>query len=428
MAHLFTPFETNQLGERVIKCLTQGLLPNETEARAGRPQAATKQDVLKAIHDYKTTSASKLAKQLSVARATVYRRLQEINANEISQALGIIREAELKPAQMQYAVFQRTPEINDFYDALRYKRDNSEKYSNDMARAIFRICLHLNRKPSALTPESAAELVLKIKKKEVISLGIHETRKAVRAWFTFKGVSAQKLTNLGIDARPRRVGEDRSMARLTRTQRALFMAVLREAVRENWVSRDGRYRLCFRENSVLASAVLALPYFLYYTGTRIRATLAVKWGKSVKIESDAVTFRVVDKGRHGGITWFKRLIGEPHDAFVAFYEKLGCPEQGNVFPLPYEATRRFFIECYQKAGISEWLWRGMPFHVWRHTAAQDMLEATDWNYGLVAGTLGWESVETLKQHYGRMPCSSQVRGLMKAMGLPIKEEKKEFVF
>jgi hypothetical protein len=46
----------------------------------------------------------------------------------------------------------------------------------------------------------------------------------------------------------------------------------------------------------------------------------------------------------------------------------------------------------------------------------------------VAGTLGWESVETLKQHYGRMPCSSQVRGLMKAMGMPIKEEKKEFVF
>ena len=41
---------------------------------------------------------------------------------------------------------------------------------------------------------------------------------------------------------------------------------------------------------------------------------------------------------------------------------------------------------------------------------------------------GWVSVQMLKQHYGRMPCSSQVRGLMKAMSLPFKEEKKEFVF
>jgi integrase len=415
--------------KRVSKCLTKReILPSETEKRAGRPQATTKQNVLEAIHDYKTTSATQLANHLNVARATVYRRLQQINKNEIHQALGIIQESELKPAQMQYAVFQKIPEINDFYDALRYKRDNSETYSKDMTRAIFRICVQLNRKPSALTPENTAELVLKIKKKEVTSLGIHETRKALRAWFTFKGVSAQKLTNLGIDARARRVGEDRSMARLTRAQRARFMAVLGAAVRENWISRDGSCKLSFRGNCVLAAAVLELPYFLYYTGTRIRATLRVRWGKSVKIEPSSVTVRVVDKGRHGGITWFKRLIGEPRDAFLAFYEEVGCPEHGRVFPLDYEATRRFFIDCYVKAGVAEWLWRGMPFHVWRHTAAQDMLEATDWNYGLVASTLGWESVETLKQHYGRMPCSSQVRGLMKAMGLPIEEEKKEFVF
>jgi len=207
-----------QSGECVIKCLPQETLSIENEAHAGRPQAATKQDVLKAIRDCKTTSASKLAKHLGVGRATIYRRLQQTNANEISEALGIILEAELEPAQMQYAVFHKIPEINDFYNALRYKRDNSEKYSNDMARAIFRICLHLKRKPSALTPESTAELVLKIKKKEVTSLGIHETRKALRAWFTFKGVSAQTLTNLGIDARARRVGEERSMARLTKAQ------------------------------------------------------------------------------------------------------------------------------------------------------------------------------------------------------------------
>jgi len=412
----------------MVECLTQKAFSLENEKRTGRPQAATKQEVLKAIHDYKTTNAAQLAKHLGVARATVYRRLQQTSANEINEALGKFFDAELKPAQMQYEVFKKIPEINDFYETLRFKRDNSAKYSNDMARGIFRVCLNLNRKPSALTPENTAELVLKLKRKEVNSLGIHETRKALRAWFTFKGISAQRLTDLGIDARAHRIGEDRSMARLSRAHRARFMGVLREAVQRNWFSRDGLYRLRFAEDHVLAASVLELPRFLYYTGTRVRAALAVKWGSSVKFEADAVTIRVVDKGRHGGITWFKKLIGEPLETFLAFYEKAGFPERGCIFPLEYDATRNFFIECYMKAGIAEWLWRGMPFHVWRHTAAQDLLEASDWNYGLVASVLGWESVQTLKQHYGRMPCASQVRGLVKAMGIPMKEEKKDFSF
>jgi len=412
----------------VVECLTQQALHIKKDVRAGRPEAATKQQVLQAIHDWKTTSATEIARQLNVARATVYRRLQHVSAREISEALGIIREAELKPAEMQYTIFRKIPDISSFYDTLRFKREDSEKYSRDMVRGIFRICLHLNRKPSALTPESTAELVLRIKKQDVVSLGIHEARKALRAWFAFKGVSAQLLTNLGIDARVRRVGNDRSMTRLSRVQRACFMAVLRDAVRENWASNDGKYRLSFADDCVLSASVLELPCFLYYTGTRIRAALSVKWGSNVKIEPEAVTVRVLDKGRHGGITWFKKLIGGPREAFARFYEGVGCPVGGRVFPFEYGVLRRFFIECYVKAGVAVWLWRGMPFHVWRHTAAQDLLEATDWNYGLVASTLGWESVQTLKQHYGRMPSTSQVRGLMKAMGIPLVEEKKGFRF
>jgi len=335
----------------MIECLTQETFSLENEKRTGRPQTATKQDVIKAIRDHKTTSATEIARHLAVGRATVYRRLKQINAYEINEALGIIHEAELKPAQMQYDVFKKIPEINDFYETLRFKRDNSQKYSNDMTLGIFRICLHLNRNPSALTPENTAELVLKIKKKEVANLGIHETRKSLRAWFSFKGVSAQRLTDLGIDARAQRVGEDRSMARLSRAHRAKFMVVLREAVQCNWVSSEGLYRLGFADDDVLVAAVLELPIFLYYTGARIRAALSVKWGNSVKFEANTVTVRVVDKGRHGGITWFKKLIGDPRDAFVAFYERVGCPEGGRVFPLEYNATRRFLIECYKKASF-----------------------------------------------------------------------------
>ncbi len=101
---------------------------------------------------------------------------------------------------------------------------------------------------------------------------------------------------------------------------------------------------------------------------------------------------------------------------------------GHISPFEYNALRNFFVECYERAGVEGWLWHGMPFHVWRHTAAKDMLEASDWNYGLVVNSLGWESVQALKQHYGRMPSSCQVRGLMKAMDLPIQEKSKNSVF
>ena len=94
----------------MVECLTQQFFSLETQKRAGRQQAATKQDVLNAIHNHKTTSATEIAKHLNVARATVYRRLQQISPSEISVALGVVHETELNPAQMQYKVFQNIPE------------------------------------------------------------------------------------------------------------------------------------------------------------------------------------------------------------------------------------------------------------------------------------------------------------------------------
>jgi hypothetical protein len=78
----------------MVECLSQKIYLAKSVTRMGRPQAATKQYVLQAIHNHKTTSPSKLAAYLNVTRATIYRRLQQISANEISEALGIICEEE----------------------------------------------------------------------------------------------------------------------------------------------------------------------------------------------------------------------------------------------------------------------------------------------------------------------------------------------
>ena len=83
---------------------------------------------------------------------------------------------------------------------------------------------------------------------------------------------------------------------------------------------------------------------------------------------------------------------------------------------------------YAETGIPEKLWRGMPIHIWRHTACQDMLDATDRNWELVAEVLGWESLDAMKKYYGK--ASEQViqKGLLEAMGHKVEWQKREFRF
>ena len=99
-----------------------------------------------------------------------------------------------------------------------------------------------------------------------------------------------------------------------------------------------------------------------------------------------------------------------------------------MFPFDYAAILEFFNEIYRAVGIPREIYAGMPLHIWRHTAAQEFLEVTDWNYGLCAKTLGWDGTQALEKHYGKMPDSAQLLGLRKAMGLPVEEVKREFKF
>ena len=43
-----------------------------------------------------------------------------------------------------------------------------------------------------------------------------------------------------------------------------------------------------------------------------------------------------------------------------------------------------------------------PIHVWRHTAANDLLEATEWNLMIVAKRLGWKNPSMIVNVYGDM--------------------------
>ena len=202
----------------------------------------------------------------------------------------------------------------------------------------------------------------------------------------------------------------------------------------NWT--DGRITIPFANEPYLAAAMLFLPKFLYYTGTRIgregndnkTGALNIRWG-NVDARENVVVIKVVDKGKRGGRTWFKQLMGKAKSDFDAFRQAiLGLEKPVRVFPFKVSHVRAFFKAVYQEAGVPEKLWRGLPLHIWRHTAAQDLLFATYYDYELAAQILGWESTEVMKKSYGKMPDEERTVGLMEAMGLPVVKEKRQFLF
>jgi integrase len=396
---------------------------------SGRPRAMDKLAVLQAIHDGITVSPSELAKSLNVDRATVYRRMKEIKQEEIDQALGSITEGELKPSEMKWAFFKRFPEIKKYLETLLYVRKDTATYVRKRVRMLFRVCVLLKRKPSALTPEMAKELLIQIRKGE-INIGEYDFRMGMRVWFGYKGINGTLLTNLGLSSD--KSGADRSHLKFTKEQRAAFMRVVENWTRRNW--SNGKVTIPFADEPYLGAAMRFLPKFLYYTGTRIgregndnmTGALNVLW-ENVTIQPKMITIKVMDKGKKGGITWFKQLVGEAKADFDRFV-KGSMSKPLRMFPFKVRHVRAFLKAAYTEAGIPKKLWMGLPLHIWRHTAAQDLLYATHYNYDLAAQILGWESTEVMKKSYGKIPDEDRTTGLIEAMGLPVVKEKREFLF
>lgn len=440
----------------------------------GRPQSVTREQVLKAIHDHHTQQPSKLAKILKVEATTIYRRFKgdknspPITDNDISEALGISGEKDLPPSMLNkekgYELFRELPLIKDYNDSLVYHRNMSKEKAKTRLRMLWRICKYTHKKPSALTPEDVSQIVTDIRKGDPDAVaefkGGYDLRIAARAFFTFTGIAGQKLTSMGIGAELYEQSITRAQTKLSREQRATIMAEIAKRNKENWRSKNGRAAIPFRDQPELARAIEIYPKIAYYIG--IRATSAFEkafWelaeerderqfrtkfsgvtvGASGTLSSfktgDEIWFRHLDKGKRGGKAWTKRIFGKFAAEFIDYWKSQGKPQTGLVFAgLTDYNAREFLKECYEAAAIPQNIWKGsfknepMPLHIWRHTAAQDLLDATEWNADLVATQLGWESTDILKKSYGSIPPDVQRRLVLKAQGEHFDEKPKEFIF
>lgn len=129
---------------------------------------------------------------------------------------------------------------------------------------------------------------------------------------------------------------------------------------------------------------ISLPYFLYYTATRIDASLKARI-EDIGKHQDYWIISVVDKGRHknGRKTWRKLIIGELKEKLERNLARRGNIKTGFLFPLEHKQVLKVFKTAYEKINIPI---PKQPCHICRHTSAQDFLDATDWNYELCAQT------------------------------------------
>lgn len=416
-------------------------------SRIGRKKIVSADQVLEVIRRHQTRSVTELARLLNTSRPTIGKRLRELDPGEIDKIFREIAETSLKPAEMELSVFEQIPEVKQYMEKLLYKAEVSQRYANQLLRSLFHICCALKRHPRGLTLEECAELVLRVKRKEVlynsvrglIPMGLESTKKTIRSWFeVMHKMSSQALTSEGVDGAASAGTGKKSESRLTTEQRHEFMKVVQQKVKSNWRGTVGKTSasIPFGREPHLALRMLVLPKAFYFWGNRKMAVLNaliedMKWGVSFGVQKIEIGVqRLIDKGKHktGRSVWEKDTMGELLEEMKQLHEWLGKPTKGRWFPFTKTQLRVFFISCYVEAGIPASLYEGMSIHLWRHTACQDLLEATNYNFEKVAAILSWKSVDTMKKHYGKTPKQIRRKVLLEAMGYKVVWEKKEFKF
>jgi len=415
---------SESLDNQIIVDTTEVFFPYRelSVKKVGRKRLLNREKYLEAVKKLGTDSPNVLSEYLGVSRTTIWRvRKNEVSDIEVEQILSDVTNLELKPYQMSYKGFLHIPIVKLFHE-LNVRNEVSGKVIRRRIGTLLNICKYLNVHPRRLKPEQCANLLLKVKnmplKERPHGISWSTGRGVVRSFFELiYGISGQKLTALGIHGKLTNGSGSKARQRLIIKQRHEFFNALEEVVEKR-----------FKEKVIIAS-YLALPKFMFYTATRITASLNARI-EDIVMRGEIWFIKIVDKGRNGGITWYKILLGELKDEIEKILELREYPPSGFLFEgLRENMVRIVFREAYEKIGIKVGGENGIDVtHIWRHTFAQDMLEATNYNYEIVASIGGWKSTQTLKKHYGEIGDIQRIRALKKAMGEKMEETNHEFKF
>ena len=421
--------------------------------KRGRRRLIDGDKYLDAVKNTNCLSDRVIGNFLNVSRVTVYRfRVDDRNKEVIEDAKRYLNEIEsinFNDSLINKELFKRIPTIKNWIN-IQKRRQLSKHTMANRINALYNVCTYLKTHPDNLRLDEVAEFVVEIRdkskngEKAPRGLAYYSIRKPIRSFFELiRGISGERLTSVGIEAGRSEGSGSQARERVSVEQRKKFEGSVKEVLTEinnnnvNYL-REKKY-IKFPEDVSLEHVyheLMTINYFMYYTATRIKATLRIKLNdEKHKFSENKWEIHVLDKGEKGGQHWQKMLVDDGLERmknYLSMRFRISKEQLSMELPLindflfpfwynRYRDVKDINKEAFKRIGVIT----SIPNHIWRHTYAQDALHATNFNYELVASIGGWASTNTMKLHYGEMSDDVKENGLRKMMGLPIEEMKYE---
>jgi len=158
---------------------------------------------------------------------------------------------------------------------------------------------------------------------------------------------------------------------------------------------------------------------LYVTGSRANALKTAKVIITERFGMKVAYLQTREKGKRHELLWEKAI---PLDLAQRVSRWLPLTDR------QLKRLRRILREAYEhvleKGTLTYYYAIHHQLHVWRHTACNDLLEASNWNLMLVAKQLGWKNVQMIVLVYGEMSEAMRLR----LLGYKVDVEQAKFEF
>ncbi|RLC36224.1 hypothetical protein DRH29_04975, partial [candidate division Kazan bacterium] len=327
------------------------------------------------------------------------------------------RLAKLGAVPESFEDFMKLEEVKKFYDWLRARHVRS---ATAICRSLHKICLDINIHPLQLLEQEGKEKLASYIAdllEEYSESSVNTIKGHIRLWYKFNEM--QPPPTLALKRYKSKV------AHLV------------------WFDIEERFKILKAAKEMLKKPeeydlVRAALMFLFYTGSRAEALTNVRFEERTykyevrgeTIEVKAIIAVTQEKGRHEKTQWEKPI---PYEIYVKYIKgRLPIAEKElkwlrktlkEIYKkvLPKESIKYKF--AVEGTGVKTKI--PHEIHIWRHTAAIEFLNSTDWNVGLVSEILGWENPEILYQVYGRMSIEKKVAIIYK---VPIEKPPFEFFY
>jgi len=310
----------------------------------------------------------------------------------------------LKILPSNFEDFRKIELIQELEKQLRLKGD-TEAQIQRVSKAIFELCLFVGKHPEDITIDDVLNFV------DAKRLEWMEKGKDLRAQHVLAQFSSQYISPLRVFAAFRGLP----------IPPALSTTEYYSPYRKVRITVEYRYKLLkwLKENYPEEYDTLrAVLIYLYETGSRASALTSVQFLETEEFGVKVIYSITEEKGKKARIRWEKPINPKWYK-----YIKGRLP----LTKSEVEKIRRILREAYEAVlpeGITKRYALEHGFHVWRHTAANDLLEASNYNLMLVAQKLGWKNVQMIVNVYGTMDKAM----LLKLSGYEVSYEAAKFEF